>query len=335
MVTVRRIALACLASLACLALAAAPAHAQSKKLAQARAAVEKVRYDQAQELLADALREGGQPRQAVLEIYTLAASTAVVMGQTELAEQFYRRLLSIHPEAKLEEGLAPKFKQPFNAAVAYVDAHGAVRARARRLPSGEVEVVVESDPLKMVDAVALATGSAEPSQFDADRRALLPAPGEASPGELVLLDDRRNQLVVLATPVDALASVTVTDAPPSVGPSGPGLMRTWWVWAIPSGVALAVGIGAGMSASSASDDLAEGLENRTLFYDDAKDLRDKVSSRSTIANVSFATAGVFAVAAGVVWFTRPKGSAPRTAVLPLVPAGREGGLGLMLSGTLP
>lgn len=306
-------------ALICLLAITAPAHAQTGQadpLAEARAALEDVQYDRAQELLSEALRRGGQPRQVVLEIYTLAASTAVVLGQLEVAEQFYRRLLSLDPGATLDRDLAPKFKQPFTAAAAYVNAHGAVRARARRMADGTLELVIEADPLKMVSAARL-PASAAPVVLDADRRALLRGVGD----HVILLDEHGNELAHQAAP----AALPTDDG----RARAPSLVRTWWVWAIPSGVALAVGLGYGTAAQSAQDDLTNGLASNSLTLDEANDLHDRRDRHATIANVSFATAGVFAVVAGAMWLTRPKARPTSTALVPLTPTADGVGLGLV------
>ncbi len=318
MVTPRR---STVLALVCVLGMAAPALAQDNQtapLAQARAALEAVQYDRAQELLAEALRQGGQPRAAVLEIYTLAASTAVVLGQLEVAEQFYRRLLALDPSATLDENLAPKFKQPFSAAAAYVNAHGAVRARARRLTDGAIELVVESDPLKMVSAVRLPSAAAA-TALDADRRALLRGAGDL----VLLLDEHGNELVQQAAP----PALPIARA----GTSAPSVLRRWWVWAIPSGVALATGLGFAASASAADDELTKGIINNSLTFSEAQELDERRERHATYANVSFATAGVFAVISGAVWLTRPKDKPTSAALVPLAPA--PGAVGLGLTGT--
>lgn len=317
MVTLRRSAALALASLLAVATPALAQPSQAGPLAQARLALEEVQYDRAQELLAEALRQGGQPRAAVLEIYTLAASTAVVLGQLEVAEQFYRRLLALDPGATLDANLAPKFKQPFSAAAAYVNAHGAVRARARRLADGAIELVVESDPLKMVSAVRLPSATTA-TALDADRRALLRGADEW----VLLLDEHGNELVQQAAP-PALPIARVSSSSPSA-------LRSWWVWAIPSGAALAVGLGFGAAAQSADDDLTQGLTSNSLTLDGANDLRDRRDRHATIANASFAAAGVLAVVAGAMWLTRP-GPKPQTALVPMAPA--PGSIGLGITGT--
>lgn len=309
--------------------------AASPRLAPARTAIEAVRYDQAQELLAEALRTGQLTAAEVREVYELAAGAAVVLGQAEVAEQFYRRLLSIAPDAALDPGLAPKFKQPFTAAAAYVDAHGSLRARARWLPTGELELLLESDPLKMVDAVAYDEQGAAAIRLDADRRARLPA---SAARRVALLDERRNQLVLIDAPaaapkVEPATKVEVTPAPVT-GPTEPrlGLARTWWAWAIPAGAALAIGVGFGLGARNAHDELTAGLDEDSLFYGDAKDLRDRADTYSTIANVSFATAGALAVTAAVMWKLTPSGKRGATALAPLAPG--HGVVGVALSGAL-
>ncbi|MEZ4361467.1 MAG: hypothetical protein R3B48_14870 [Kofleriaceae bacterium] len=318
-----RRALLPLVLLAALAALAPPraARAEPDKLAEARLAIEQVRYDQAQELLGEALREGGGSIERVKEIYTLAASTAVVLGKEDLAEIFYQRLLSVDPQATLDEDLAPKFKRPFSAAQAYVHAKGALRIRARALRRGGAEVVAESDPLPMIRAVRLAEGEATAVNLS-DRRAVLP---EARAGATVLaLDEFGNELL----------KVTISAAPVTEDGRAPrvSVVRSWWVWAIPSGVALTAGVGAGLAAQSTSADLDDLLSSRNPSYLEAEKLRSRSNSRRTIANVSFAAAGIFAAVATVMWVTRPK-ERPRAALAPLLD--ERGLVGLGLVGELP
>jgi hypothetical protein len=357
MVAVRTIVIG--ASLAAALLAsAASAHAGSK-LEEARRAIEEVQYDRAQELLGEALRAGGNTPQQVTQIYTLAASTAVVLGKTDLAEQFYRRLLELEPSAQLDADVAPKFKKPFAAAQAYVGAHGALRATAARAADGSVEVTVESDPLTMVAAVAWTQDMAHAIALGPSRRAVLPpasassvspaatgadngaAPtatsdgaGAAPTATIALVDELGNQLVTLAAPAAVAKAAPERLAPNAraeTSAATTSVARTWWSWAIPAGVAAAVGVGAGISASSASSDLDALLERGQPFYSDAETLRKRYQSRTTLANVSFAAAGGFAIVAGIMWFTRPH-RPDRTALAPMVTS--DGTVGVMLSGAL-
>lgn len=336
---------AALAALALLGATPRLAAADSARLTEARRAIDEVRYDKAQELLGAALRDGGNSPETTVEIYALAASTAIVLGKDDLGELYYRRLLSLDPGAKLEAGLAPKFKRAFTAAQAYVSAQGALRVRTRRVPTG-VEVAIESDPLAMVAAVALRSAKGT-TRLDPDRRAVLPLPADehGDDDRLLLLDEHGNQLRALPVPEGAdfedegvpfipLGGDAATERGDSSGE--PGLLRTWWVWTIPSAVALGAGVGFGLKSRADADSLDRLLDGPNPYYDEAQALRDSSRRNATLANVSFAAAGAFAIVAGIMLVTRPAPRPASTAVVPtLVPAlGRDGSVGLVLSGSL-
>lgn len=168
-----------------LILAAAPAWADSPRLEQARRAVEAVDYETAQRLLLEALRDGDNSPAAVGEIYRLSARAAVVLGQRDLAEQYYRRWLAIDAGAALPADTAPKLREPFIAAQAYIAAHGRLVARAQRLPGGELEVELIADPLAMaraaivLDAIPAPGFAAAPTS--STRSAAPPPPSAPAP----------------------------------------------------------------------------------------------------------------------------------------------------------
>lgn len=311
------------------------ARADSPRLAEARRAIEEVRYDRAEELLGAALRDGGNSPETVQEIYKLAASTAVVLGKEELGEQYYRRLLSLDPKARLDEGVAPKLKRPFIVAQAHVNAHGALRARTRRA-GDNVEIVVENDPLAMVTAVALRGARGDAARLSPEGRAVIALdPGKnEDDARLVLLDELGNQLQVLPVPA---AEVAMPAPPPTAEPAAdearPGLLRSWWFWTVPAGLSLGVGVVTGLQSQQASEDLDALLRSPAPYYGDAEELRNRSRQRATIANISFAAAGVFAVVAGVMLLQRPSGKkAPATALVPTL--GADGSVGVSLSGQL-
>lgn len=312
------------------------ARADSPRLAEARRAIEEVRYDRAEELLGAALRDGGNAPETMLEIYKLAASAAVVLGKEELGEQYYRRLLSLDPKATLDEGLAPKLKRPFIAAQAHVNAHGALRARTRRAAEN-VEIVVENDPLAMVTAVALRGAKGKPERLSPEGRAVLTLDPKKNEDDarLVLLDELGNQLQVLPVPA---AEVTLPDPPPTAARTEesagkPSLFGRWWFWTVPAGAALGVGVVTGLQSRQASADLDELLKQPAPYYSDAEALRDRSRQRATIANVSFAAAGVFAIVAGVLLVKSSGDAKPAsTALVPSI--GGDGSFGVALSGQL-
>lgn len=232
--------------------AAAPARADSPKLAQARQAVEAVDYDDARRLLVEALHDGDNSPAAVGEIYRLSARAAVVQGQRELAEQYYRRWLAIDPAAALPGDAAPKLREPFVAAQAYIAAHGRLVARAQRAPTGEIVVELIADPIAMAYAASVIDPTAPPSAspgvrsppvvFGSDHRARLAAGSRAA-----ILDDNGNRLLEL----DAAAEASPTPAVPPTAPPAREprpWTRRWLTWAIPTGAFTLVSAGFGIAA---------------------------------------------------------------------------------------
>ena len=237
-----------------LALGAAPARADSPHLAEARRAVEAVDYDAARRLLVDALRDGGNSPAAMREIYRLSARAAVVLDQRELAEQFYRRWLAIDPDAALPDDTAPKLREPFVAAQAYIAAHGRLRATARRTPAGEVDVELIADPLAMTHAAVVLDPAGARAVFGAERRVHL-----AAALRVAILDDRGNRLLELEPAAPEAAAPTAAAPAPSATPAAspppespaedrPPWTRRWLTWTIPTGVFALSAAGFGIAA---------------------------------------------------------------------------------------
>jgi hypothetical protein len=234
--------------------AAGPARGDSPKLAQARQAVAAVDYDEARRLLVEALHDGDNSPAALGEIYRLSARTAVVLGQPELAEQFYRRWLAIDPDAALPGDTAPKLREPFVAAQAYIAAHGRLLARAQRAATGGLDVELIADPLVMARAAAvielappiprpgLPPRRSSPVAFGGGRHVTLPA-GD----RVAILDEDGNHLVELGVAAPSPpGAAPATAAPPS--PEARPWTRRWLTWAIPTGAFTLVGAGFGIAA---------------------------------------------------------------------------------------
>jgi hypothetical protein len=301
------------------------AHADNPKLAAARRAIEDVRYDDARGLLVEALDAGTNRPDEMLEIYQLSAQAAVVLGQRELAEQYYRRMLALDPRAKLPADASPKLRPPFVAAQAYMAAQGRLDAYARR--RGKMIEVTTADPIGMVAAVAAIVDGAPRSKvaFTGGRIALAPT---GIVERLVLLDEHGNTLRVIAAP--AVAGDGDGDGK---GPRqddrapAPSLVRSWVTWAIPATALAATGVGflvAGQRAKGRLDDIL--ASNQSHFFDDAEQQRERWKTDTVVSNLAFAAAGAFAVTALVVAATRPS-SGSRATVTATV-AGHRVGLAL-------
>lgn len=222
---------------------AGPARAESPKLAEARRAIDEVRYDAAELLLAETLHDGGNAPAALGELYQLSARTAVVLGHPELAEPFYRRWLAIDPRAALPADTAPKLRAPFDAARSFMAARPPLSARARRT-GDQLAVALTGDPLQMARAViALDEPALPPVAFGADGVAHL----ATRTRRVAVVDDDRNQLVVLE-PADEPV------APAALAPGS--RWQRWTTWAIPAGalaVASTVSVVVAVSAQHRAD----------------------------------------------------------------------------------
>lgn len=315
---------------ALVALRSTAARGDSPHLAEARRAVEAVDYDAARRLCVEALHDGDNSPAAVREIYRLSARAAVVLDQRDLAEQFYRRWLAIDPDAALPGDTAPKLREPFVAAEAYIAAHGRLLARAQRTPAGEVDVEILADPLAMARATAAIAGAAAgptdagqptaPVAFGSDRHARLPAAARVA-----ILDDRGNHLLEL----DPEAAIAPGAAAPSpTEEPAPPWTRRWITYAIPAGAFGLVAAGFGIAALASYDSARKMIDdsgNATLS-----------SVRTNIHNSQVFTwiaAGAGAVAIGfaiptAIFYVRDPRAAPILAAPSLVP----GGAGLALVG---
>lgn len=233
----RSIALVC--ALAC------AARADSPRLDEARQAIEGVRYDEAQHLLVAALEAGESSPAALREIYRLSASTAVVLGQVNAGEQYFRRWLALEPGAVLGADVSPKLRAPFDAAKAYMGAHGSFEVTVARTGPSEASVELVSDPLAMARGVRLAASTAA-IPFDAERRARLAVTTGAA--HAFVLDEYGNILRELDVPAAAPIPPALArpDEPPATVLPTKQVRRSTHrtgllAWGIPCASMLAVG----------------------------------------------------------------------------------------------
>ena len=295
--------------LAIVAALAGRAGADSAKLAQAREAIEQVHYDRAQTLLVEALQEGGNSPRAVAEIYRLAASTAVVLDHADVGEQYYRRWLAVDPHAELSKDVAPKLREPFVAAKAYMQAHGYLVVHVARASERDVDVFVESDPLSMVATVALADG--KPVPLAADHHAHLAGAG----GNVVVLDELGNHLLELS------AGAVVAAPPPTTATHGTPIYRRWYVWGIPATAVLIASALVRNAANDADTELRTKLMNLP-YYGEVDSIRERRDRDATIGNVLLGTSAGLAAVAVITLVFRPKES--HTIITPTAAPGAAG-----------
>ncbi len=198
------------------------ARADNPSLIEARKAVDEIRYDDARALLVQALKQGGNSPEELVEIYRLSAATAAVLGPPDLADQYYRRMLALDPDATLSPDASPRLRDPFVAAQAYMAAQQRFEARVTGTEQGVSVSIV--DPLGMVVAVATLDGGELRNKQPYSGQPLVLA--DAS-GEVVLLDENGNFLREIALPSRPVAAETAAEAHTP-------LMRRSITWAIPA-----------------------------------------------------------------------------------------------------
>jgi hypothetical protein len=257
------------------------ARADNASVVEARKAVDEIRYDDARRLLVEALKQGANRPDELVEIYRLSGATAAVLGAPELAEQYYRRMLALAPDATLPPDASPRLREPFVAAQAYMAAQQRFDARASRNDQGIAVTIV--DPLGMVVAVAtLERGELRGKQTIAAAA----GPGTGAPvhvvvassgDEVVLLDEHGNFLRAIALPAGEL--LRETTAPTWRRP----FFQRPLTYAIPAAAFAGTAVVFFIDASRAKSRLDDILDNDSMhFFDDAEAER-KRWRRGTIA----------------------------------------------------
>ncbi len=282
------------------------ARADNPSLGEARKAVEEIRYDDAQRLLVQALKQGANRPEELVEIYRLSAATAAVLGDDALADQYYRRMLALAPDTTLPLDASPRLREPFIAAQAYMAAQQRFAVRATRTDNG-IAVTV-TDPLGMVVAVA----TVERGVVRGKQAVVGASFGPAAPGatsrplvledigdEVVALDEHGNFLRVIALPPREVA----VEMP--AAPSTP-ILKRWVTWAIPAGVFTGASVYFFLDAQRSRDRLDDILANPSMHYfDDAETERRRWRGHTMIGWVGAGLAVGFATTAIVLAIRSP------------------------------
>ena len=318
-------ALAIVCALAC------AARADSAKLEQARQAIDGVRYDEAQRLLVAALEAGANPPAALREIYRLSASTAVVLGQADAGEQYYRRWLALDPTATLGKDISPKLRGPFDAAKAYIGAHGRFDATATRTASREIDVEVVSDPLAMARSVRLERGETT-TPFDTTKHAKLAV--DVASVRAYVLDEYGNVLRELDVPA---AAPEPLHAPYPVEKQEPttklvehrGTHRAALIaWGIPCAAFLGTGLGFTIAALYEHGAMLNLLrDSKDHYYSEVDDRRTKRNAFTALAG-SLGGFGALLLIPTAIYWAKNKSYTERV----VVPTGGDGTAGLAVIG---
>lgn len=258
------------------------ARADAPQLAEARIAVDEVRYDDAQRLLIAALEAGGNSPSAVRDIYKLLGASAVALGKTDDAEKYYRAWIALDPKAALDAGASPKLREPFDAAKSYVTANGPLDVAAEYVSDDQVRVRVTSDPLSLARTARVGDQRAD----IVDRGALI-TPVSRVGAQVQVIDRYGNTLVEVGArgaPPKPAGNPGALDPYPAPGrdrvdaPSKRQLGTGFYALAIPTGLLLATGVAFGAASIVYRSQVNIAIEDSGAHY--YTDVADK-QKRST------------------------------------------------------
>ncbi len=285
------------------------ASANNPSLDAAHKAVDEIRYDEARSLLVQALKQGGNRPEELVDIYRLSAKTAAVLGDADLAEQYYRRMLALDPDVMLPADASPRLRDPFVAAQAYMAAQQRFDLRATRTANGITVSVV--DPLGMIVAVAtLERGVVRGKQglleaapavsSTVSNGAAAPVVLEDIGDEVVALDEHGNFLRVIELP----AQPVVVDKPTT--PRTP-FFRRWYVYAIPAVLAAGTTTFLFVDAQQTKGRLDDILANPGAHYfDEAEEERRRYRGHMMFGWVGVGVTAALTTTAIVMAATRPR-----------------------------
>jgi len=299
------------------------ARADAPELAEARKAIDDVRYDDAQRLLIAALEAGGNSPAAVRDIYKLLGASAVALGKTDDAEKYYRAWIVIYPKASLDAGASPKLREPFDAAKSHVVANGGHLSVSGMFTETDVMVFVHTDPIDVATAVKH-VGSTEPATpIDENHQAIL-----KGLGDFVVLDRYGNVLLDPVTPT-SFAELERAETPylirnqPRPEPIAQPKRRfgtTFYALAIPTGVLLATGIGFGTASIVYNSKVHIAIDDSAAnYYTDVLDQQKRVTLFWKLSAIVGGAGLVLAIPTAIVYLRSRE-----TTVVPFVDANGAG-----------
>lgn len=266
-------------------------------LVQARADKEALRYQEARATLKRALHAGGATPAQLAAIYQLSGEISAGLDDTAAALTAFQHLLQIAPDTRLDDGVSPKIRAPFDRARTSTRRHGSLVLRYRRQP-GRVVLLVDNDPLQLVDALVLrpASGGAGRTVRGTGR---IEATSSAGLVVLAAIDRYGNELRVFgsrAVPID-LRAVTL-ERP---------LYARWYAWGLVSVSFAAAATAFGLAARSAEDELdalnrMSAMDPFTRPFSEAAAIESKARRRALLANIGVVAAafsGVISVVLAV------------------------------------
>lgn len=264
--------------IACLALfawaIAAPAAAQGGPdlLRDADDAYSSVDFETARTAAANAIAAGGLSPTELVHAYQLVGVSASALGDAAAAREAFTMMVSIDPDARLDDTVPPRLRAPFLEARGAVSAHSRMSAEVQLARAYGALRIALVDPLELVSTVRIHSrveGTVEfaSSEHDPDAEIMARAAGASSADRmeywLECLDAHGNQLLLVGTEYEprVVGRTTVASGPGGTGGAteggggggGPGVLGEPVFWIIVGGVVLVgAGIGIGFAVDSQS-----------------------------------------------------------------------------------
>jgi hypothetical protein len=301
----------------------APVPAGNPSLLKAEKLLDDLDYEGAALALLQASKTPRNDRKTVLRIFELQGVIAASLDQKSSALNFFRQLLALDPDYKLNESTySAEQRAPFNEAKASLAGSGPLRfevAPARAKP-GLVEMVVvkvAADPLTQARKVHfwLRIGDAPWKESVVplvDGRASAPAGAPAVSFWAELWGEADGQLAVVGSKEKPIVLKAPVGADSMV--SGPGLdlggNRPLAITLAGCGVvAAAIGTFFGLQAAAINPQLEAWRLQRpvtAVSQVQAQHLVDQANTNAIIADSLFAGAAVLGATGTVLWFVEPE-----------------------------
>jgi len=303
---------------------AAPAPSGNPNLAKAEKLLDDLDYDGAALALLQAAKTPRNDRKTILRILELQGSIAASLDQKSSALNFFKQLLVLDPDYKLNESTtSAEQRAPFNQAKAQLASVGSLRfevAPARAKP-GLVETVVvkvAADPLTQARRVRFWVKVGDAPWKDSvvpvvEGRAQVPAGAPAVSFWAELLGEYEGQLALIGSKDKPIVLKAPAGADSMVS-SGPALdlggYRPFAIAAAGCGVvAAAVGGLFGARAASINPQLAAWQQEHpvtSVRQVEAQKLVDEANANAVIADSLFGAAAVLGATGAVLWFVEPE-----------------------------
>ena len=248
---------------------AASAQGGPELLASAETAYSEVDFERARAAASEAITTGGLSPTELVRAYQLVGVSASALGDPSAAREAFVQMVSIDPDAHLDDTVPPRLRAPF------LEARGQVSGRSGRL-SAEVQLaraygalrIALSDPFELVVTVRLHARvevqvEFTTSEYDPEPEIMARHSGASSADRmeywLEALDAHGNQVLLVGTEyeprvVGRIAAVAAGDGTtPPEGGGGPGILGEPVFWIIVGAVvAVGAGIGIGFAIDSQS-----------------------------------------------------------------------------------